>query len=199
MECRLANPKVMRECRGCGVVGEHYTRKLSSGKYAALGKCAECERKRKLAWGQANRDKARARNKRYESSEKGRQQRAGWKRTEKGREKAARDSAGQDQMQTSARSAIRRAADRGEIQVPWTCPRCGGPPTPHGGNKIGMVCKLSPPTIPLAVEWVCVPCHQSERGGTSDVSTWTTWEKRAARDRVARRAKIKAAREAYEQ
>lgn len=202
----MANPRVMKNCSGCGVEAEHYTQRKGE-RFVPLSRCVVCEKARKKAHAKANPEKRRARDQRYERSAKGRKARAAWKRTEAGRAKSKRQSRRRkvDPQQSRARAAVHRAVMDRQLVPPERCGRCGGRPTPHGGNARGLVAHHHAGYARenwLNVEWVCVPCHKREHGAYQghepDTSTWVTWERRAARDRTVRRAKIKAATAAYQ-
>lgn len=127
-----------KTCTDCGTqkpVAQFYrNRRMADGR---LNQCRDChnEKKKRIRsrnlndpeWVAAERERANEKEKRHRARHR-------WK--------------------NRARDAVRRALDRGEIERPEECSRCGDgcKPEAHHADY----------DRPLDVEWLCVSCHAEE-------------------------------------
>jgi hypothetical protein len=110
----------------------------------------EENRARVLRWQRENRDKARAKQRRYEARH---------------RERRNARHVERDPVKHRARQAVKRALGRGELVRPDHCEQCGngagvdvaGRPLLHGHH--------SDYSKPLEVRWLCSECHGEEHAG----------------------------------
>lgn len=121
-----------------------------------LNKCKTCCKvaAKKLREDKLNEVRERDRNRYRRDYEKRRTYASAYQRTDKGKKAAAasrRRYADRNPERRAARIALGNAVRDGRIIKPGACQECGAPGRIHGHHDDY--------SRPLAVRWLCVPCH----------------------------------------